>query len=446
MDDRTYLLKEIHACQRKLLLARVFSYSLRGLAAGGIAAACLEFAAVFVPFYAVHQFACAALLAGVLCGCFLAWRRRPDRKAAAHCLDGFGLQERVLTAYENREKDTAIAVRQRADAAQCLKKQRDRIRIRIRPKVKEAAASVLALCLIAVLAMVPSQAKKDAAERHAVAVEAKELAKELADVQEQLKKTDTDILSEEQREELQQLQESLARSEEELKQADSAKELETAKQTLAYKYEQAAAYTGTELLAKEAADSLQNGSETGTESADGKGSESVSGKNTDGSDGSTGNGGNGSGKANASGNGDGSESGSGNGNGNDSGSGDGNGSGSGDGNGNGSGSGDGNGSGSGNGNGTGSGSGRGTGSSQTGHDYVSVPNALGDDESIASQKGDSDDSDYEKAQNGLAWTGDHVSLDSVIGSYTKKAYEGLESGKYPSGMEDVIRTYFESLN
>jgi hypothetical protein len=34
----------------------------------------------------------------------------------------------------------------------------------------------------------------------------------------------------------------------------------------------------------------------------------------------------------------------------------------------------------------------------------------------------------------------------VIGNYTKDAYDGISSGKYPSGMEDVIKDYFENLN
>lgn len=80
------------------------------------------------------------------------------------------------------------------------------------------------------------------------------------------------------------------------------------------------------------------------------------------------------------------------------------------------------------------------------HDYVSVPNKLGNDSSITKDKGDSKNSDYYKAKNGLAWKGEHVDLDSVVGDYTKEAYEGIANGKYPAGMEDVIRNYFENLN
>ena len=115
-------------------------------------------------------------------------------------------------------------------------------------------------------------------------------------------------------------------------------------------------------------------------------------------------------------------------------------------NGSGDGSGDGNGSGNGNGGGTGSGNGRGTGSSSTPHDYVSIPNDIGDDPSLTGEKTGDENSDYYRQQNGLAWEGQHVDYNSVIGQYTDNAYEGIANGRYPSGMESVIRDYFENLN
>jgi hypothetical protein len=39
-----------------------------------------------------------------------------------------------------------------------------------------------------------------------------------------------------------------------------------------------------------------------------------------------------------------------------------------------------------------------------------------------------------------------VSHEAVIGSYEKNAYEGIAAGKYPSGMEEVIKDYFASFN
>ena len=55
-------------------------------------------------------------------------------------------------------------------------------------------------------------------------------------------------------------------------------------------------------------------------------------------------------------------------------------------------------------------------------------------------------SEYYRQQNGLAWEGSHVDYNSVLGQYMDNAYEGIANNRYPSGMEPVIRNYFESLN
>lgn len=77
---------------------------------------------------------------------------------------------------------------------------------------------------------------------------------------------------------------------------------------------------------------------------------------------------------------------------------------------------------------------------------MSIPNAVADDPALTGDKNGDQDSDYYRQQNGLAWEGEHVDYNSVIGAYTDSAYEGIAGGRYPSGMENVIRDYFENLN
>lgn len=77
---------------------------------------------------------------------------------------------------------------------------------------------------------------------------------------------------------------------------------------------------------------------------------------------------------------------------------------------------------------------------------MSVPNAIADSESLTGNAYDHDASEYFRAQNGLSWEGNHVSHEAVIGSYERNAYEGIAAGKYPSGMENVIKEYFASFN
>lgn len=446
MDEKSYLIRKIKAFKGMKNSAVLLDAVLVGLAVSGVPAAALEFFSIFFPFYPVHFAAAGCFLMGVAAGLVFAIIRRIDMKSAARYMDSFGLGERVLTAYENLHRPEEIYALQRTDTISHVKEQEENLKVRICPPGRHFTAFALSVCMVLLFALIPSQAKDTARERHEVTLEAKEQEKELEKELSNLKKADTSSLTREQKQALKELQESLKLSMEALKTVKSKEALAEEKQKLTYKYDAAE-----ELLAENTKASAQdfagigseNGENTGNQdkgSGDTSGDESNAsgnsgnGNSTQDAGAGSGNNSNGAGSSqseNSSENNDSSQSGSSNGEGSGNGTG---------GNGNGSGSGVGNG------NGSGSGSGRGTGSSDTGHDYVSIPNKVGNDSSIAGNKGDSKDSDYYRAKNGLAWEGEHVSVDSVIGDYTKDAYESIASGRYPKGMESVIRDYFQSLN
>lgn len=446
MDEKSYLIRKIKAFKGMKNSAVLLDAVLVGLAVSGVPAAALEFFSIFFPFYPVHFAAAGCFLMGVAAGLVFAIIRRIDMKSAARYMDSFGLGERVLTAYENLHRPEEIYALQRTDTVSHVKEQEENLKVRICPPGRHFTAFALSVCMVLLFALIPSQAKDTARERHEVTLEAKEQEKELEKELSNLKKADTSSLTREQKQALKELQESLKLSMEALKTVKSKEALAEEKQKLTYKYDAAE-----ELLAENTKASAQdfagigseNGENTGNQdkgSGDTSGDESNAsgnsgnGNSTQDAGAGSGNNSNGAGSSqseNSSENNDSSQSGSSNGEGSGNGTG---------GNGNGSGSGVGNG------NGSGSGSGRGTGSSDTGHDYVSIPNKVGNDSSIAGSKGDSKDSDYYRAKNGLAWEGEHVSVDSVIGDYTKDAYESIASGRYPKGMESVIRDYFQSLN
>ena len=446
MDEKSYLIRKIKAFKGMKNSAVLLDAILVGLAVSGVPAAMLEFFSIFFPFYPVHFATAGCFLMGVAAGLVFAIIRRIDMKSAARYMDSFGLGERVLTAYENLHRPEEIYALQRTDTISHVKEQEENLKVRICPPARHVTAFALSVCMVLLFALIPSQAKDTARERHEVTLEAKEQEKELEKELSNLKKADTSSLTREQKQALKELQESLKLSMEALKTVKSKEALAEEKQKLTYKYDAAE-----ELLAENTKASAQdfagigseNGENTGNQdkgSGDTSGDESNAsgnsgnGNSTQDAGAGSGNNSNGAGSSqseNSSENNDSSQSGSSNGEGSGNGTG---------GNGNGSGSGVGNG------NGSGSGSGRGTGSSDTGHDYVSIPNKVGNDSSIAGNKGDSKDSDYYRAKNGLAWEGEHVSVDSVIGDYTKDAYESIASGRYPKGMESVIRDYFQSLN
>jgi hypothetical protein len=456
MDEKKYLCEKIKKCRRRLNLARLIDQSLVWMAIAAVPAILLEAYSLLRPFYYVHRAAFAFVLVGLLGGIVATVRKRTDMKGAAKRIDRFGLKERILTAYEQLEQTGELARLQRADAVRCLREMEAKIRIPLHPARRHLAAFGCAFACLLILAFLPSAVRDQAKEQHILAQQANEEKKELDQLVEEMEKIDTDSLTDEQQEQLAEMLDSLRLSQEELAQVNSQEALDAAKQKLSYKYGQ------TEAGLSSLAGSLNDSAEAGIASAealakaasgsDGSGSKG----NSDGSSAGDGSGGgNGSSTGDGSGGGDGSgtggtessasgQSGSGgtSGNGSETGTG-GNGGSSGTGAG---GSGNGNGSGTGSGGGAGSGSGRGSGSGSNQHDYVSIPNDLGDDSALSGQKTGSDNTDYYRAQNGIAWEGSHVSLDSVISEYTQDAYDGLASGKYPAGMEDVIKDYFKNLN
>ena len=459
MDERNYLLQAIRRSRRKLNMAKTLDTCTCFLACAGVAAIVLEAASIWIPFYYVHLCAGVALLVAFLAGLVYSIVKRVGMHEAARRIDTFGLQERVQTAYEQMEDESTFACMQRRDAAEKLRVKCERKEIRIGwiPDKRHLIAAALSLVLACGLAFIPSQARETASQRHAIHQEAKEKQKELSELADALEQMDTSTLTDEQKAKLSELQEALNRSMQELARADSREALDAAKNKLGFKLEQTSQSLANlasqmskeqqaaiaQALAKAATDAAGKSSgSNGTQSASNGGSNGTpgagNGSSGDGNNGSNGNGSNGN---NANGDGNGSD-GDNNGNGSGNGSGDGS---NGDGS-NGNGSGHGNGNGNGNENGSGNGSGRGTGQGGGTHDYVSVPNAVGNDENLTGNKTGDENGDSYRAQNGLVWEGNHVSLDSVIGDYTKDAYEGISSGRYPSGMEDVIKDYFKNLS
>ena len=450
MDIRKNLTVQIKKCRNRMNLARLIDCAIVFAAAGGVLGTACELVSLVWPFYHVHLAAGLCFGLGLLAGAGCALHRRADMEQAARRLDSFGLKERIVTAYELMDKGVetgdALAEMQRQDALVHYNQARDRIKIPLRPDKRHVLALVLSVIMVAGLSLVPSPVRDQAQLRHQVQEAAKEELQQLEALADALDRVDMESLTEEQKLRMQELQEAMRRSWEELTHSDTWESLALAQERLEYKYQQAgqslaqlasqmqdpgaAGIASAQALAQAAG---QNGGGNNLAQAAISSGQSGNGSNSGNGDGNGSNNGNGAG--NGSNNGNGAGSGSNNGNGDGNGSNSGNGDGAGSGNGNGDGAGQGNGSG-----------GRGTGSSNAPHDYVSIPNDIGDDPSLTGEKNGDQNSGYFRQQNGLAWEGEHVDYNSVISQYTNRAFEGITRGKYPSGMESVIRDYFENLN
>lgn len=473
MENKKYLIEQIRKCRRKINIAKLIDSGILYAAAGGVFGIFCELFSLFKPFYHAHLAAGLCFGAGLFAGICHAIYSRADMKQAALRLDSFGLKERMLTACENLEAEDEFAVMQRQDARFHYDRLREKIKISLMPDKRHILAFLVSAAAVVGIALIPSSVRDHAKLRHQVQEQAEEEKKELEKLVDALEGVDMESLTEAQRAELQKLLETMELSREELAGADSWESLSAAAQRLDYKYGQAAqdlgqlaaqmdhpeaaGVAGAEAFAKAAANqsgqqtasvgagataSPGGGSESGGENSSGGNGGQAGENNSGGNGGQAGensSGGNG-GQAGGEGFGEGDGQGSGNGSG-----GGGRGDGS-DGSGGQGGDGEGGGSGGNGGTGNGAGSGRGTGHSDTAHDYVSVPGDTAEDPPLTGSKIGDQNSEYYRGQNGLAWEGDHVEYSSVIGEYTDDAYEGIANGKYPNGMESVIRDYFEQLN
>ena len=404
-----------------------------------------------------------ALLLAVLTAAVLAYVKRHSMEQAALKIDSFGFQERIITAYENLQAEGDLVALQRADAIGRLKAGKDKIRIPLMPSRKSLLVTFGLLAVMVGLVFVPSAVRQQAKELHEVKQEAKVKEEEVQEVLEELEQLANQELTPEQQAQLQEMMESLQSTMQEYNQATSQEDLAAADQKLEYKYgnmsnqlaDMSAALQSGGAVSPMTAEAMQAMAEKLQQMS---GTQMASGQNGNGQGGQNGNGQSGDGQGDGQGNGSGDGQ-----NGNQSGNGQsgdgqggqsgqngqsgGQGSGQGGQSGNG-GSGDGSG---GNGNGSsgegsGTGNGRGTGSANIERDYISVPGAIADVGNLNGNASNHDNSEFFLAPNGMTWEGTHVSHEQVIGSYEQNAYEGIATGQYPTGMEDVIKEYFASFN
>lgn len=459
--ERREFLKEIQHCRRKLNLALCLKLLVFALAVGAAVGILFQVIALLLPFYYVNHYCVAAVVLGVTVALAASYLKRATMKQTALVMDSFGFQERIVTAYEHLDEDGRLLELQRADAMRQLQAHKESVRIPIMPPGKKLVGTLVLFGIMIGLAFVPAKTKEQAIQLHQVQEEAGEKEKEIEEVMEGLEELEKqETLTPEQLAELQEMLESLQTSMTEYQQAISQEMLATANEKLEYKYGDmssqlanlaaslkngATASTTTAEAMQNMANQLQQmssnqslasnqGSNVGQDGQDSQNGQSGSEQNSGQNSGQNGQSGTGqsSGQNGQSGNGQGSGQSGQSGQNGQSGQGDGQGSG--------------NGSGSGSGSGNGSDSGRGEGSSNNTHDYVSIPNAIMDSGNLTGTAQNHEDSDFFRTQNGLAWEGNHVSYDTVIGAYEQNAYEGISTGQYPSGMENVIKDYFASFN
>ena len=450
-----------------------------------------EIVGYYVPWYYVHCFSVGAMLIALTVAVLVALIRFPSATKAAAELDKSGLEERAQTAVELLGQEGMFAELQKQDAYRAMLGEKIRKMIPIRMTWKRPLMCLLFIFLMITFGMLPSDAKGLAARQYEVAKSAKEEIAKVEEVKEELEEeispeemaeyqdTLKDIISEiKEAKTPEEIDKSLERAKTKLEQMSEKSKSEAAKDKMSQlakaldadrnnkdsdsknnsemlaaaqdleemlsqidDLEQLSQEELEELLEKineleevaasELSDSqLANLEELANQISSGQlnnnalasAKATVSGLKQTGQQVAQGN----NPDSNGSGNGDGDGNGEGNGNGN--------------------GSGNGSGSGSGHGGGWNTGSSDGTESYDAfGGDMVSIPNETGDDDNLTGQATEGE-SFVSKGGQALTWSGRQVQYSSVFGQYRQQALSRIENGSYPSGVQDIIKSYFEKLS
>lgn len=226
--------------RRRIMAQHYLEYLLRGLLAGLALSVAFLIISFIVPWLEVGQICLQTVVAAMLLALLLAWGSQPDLWQTACLVDNRGLKERVSTALELIDQESAMALRQRQDALEQLRAYDWRIHFPWtlpRFETRLLGAAILALALLCLL---PNPQQEQIDRQLAINQEIKQQEKKIAALKKELQKKEQAV-SDTQRQEavkaLQELQESLGQS----------SSLKTALQSLALAEEKLAALNEAEL-------------------------------------------------------------------------------------------------------------------------------------------------------------------------------------------------------
>lgn len=455
--EKKELLGFIKKAQKRIFLVNLLELLFWSLIAGLGLGILINGISLFVPLYGAERMAFFVVLLFGLIALFFGAARFPGKKKTAEYLDAKGLKERVSTALEQLSEDGVIQSLQRQDALKHLRSFSLKEHFPLRKSMARGLWLLGLSGIFLMTALLPSEARTEALLRHElkekaeVEIQKAEELKKLIDTEQGLKellKADAGM----------ELKRQIDKSIQELSEAADKEELLKAERRLSKKVSQALeGAAGMKLGSRaeamlsdyipelrkerqELAQTMQMSAPNGNNAMNGSGQ---SGQNSgvqdgEGQSGDSQDGGNQSGEGQNGENQDGEGQ---NGEGQD-------GEGQNGQNGNSQ-----NGSGQG---GTGKGGGYNYGSSQ-GMEKLDKANrgepeqvtiagrTTGNDENLAGE-GKNGSSTYQKGTQSEGFRGEMVDYGSVLGEYSQAAYDRLESGKIPAGMEAIVKNYFDGLN
>ncbi|MGN0324834.1 MAG: hypothetical protein ACI4DW_00890, partial [Lachnospiraceae bacterium] len=179
-------------------LALLFEWCTLTITVGAFVALLAEVTALLIPFYYANLIALLCMVIGLLCGIMLTCLKRHSMKEAALAIDRSGFEERIITAYENLDRQEEIIELQRNDAVLFLKQHQGMVKQKLLPSWKKILPMAVLSLMVLLAAWIPSEKKELAAQQHELAQQAQEKQDEIKEVLEALEEIDTANMTEEQ--------------------------------------------------------------------------------------------------------------------------------------------------------------------------------------------------------------------------------------------------------
>ena len=115
MEQREFL-RIIRACRRRMNIADFLIKSVSALSIGAVAGIILQAVAFFVPLYYADLYMILAFLMAELSAFAVMLVKQTTMEQAALRMDGVGFEERIVTAYEQIDREGTLIGLQREDA------------------------------------------------------------------------------------------------------------------------------------------------------------------------------------------------------------------------------------------------------------------------------------------------------------------------------------------
>lgn len=242
------IIQYIKKARTRIFTHRLIHLGAKGVTLGALFALVLQLVAFIIPFYYVNVASICSIAIGFVAFVLYGMVTRLSMKQAALICDSKGLKERVITAYENIDKTDHISLAQRNDALATIKKTPLKTILPFQMDKQKLLFLLGSVCLVTILAFVPTKTKDYAEKEHKQKVVAQKEIKKLKDAKKELEKiSDKD---KETKKVLADVKEALKETKKELKEAKNKEDVKKATKRLSYKMDQAIEKTKNKDVAK----------------------------------------------------------------------------------------------------------------------------------------------------------------------------------------------------